>query len=61
MSENWHAWVGSAAVGVTAVSGVSKRTKNIGQLMIDMSRLVNILTSSTPESESLSSSEERIA
>ena len=46
---------------MTAVSRVSKRTKKIGQMTTDMSRLINISTSLTPESKSLSSREERIA
>ena len=53
--------MGLAVVGVAAVSGVSKRTKKFGHSATEMSRLMNILTSSASESKSLYSREERIA
>ena len=49
--------MGLAVVGVAAVSGVSKRTKKFGHSATEMSRLMNILTSSASESKSLSSRE----
>ena len=53
--------MGLAVVGVAAVSGVSMRTKKFGWSATDMSRLMDILTSSASESKSLSRREERIA